>query len=1449
MASDGTIKIKTELDSSSAQVAMSKLGNVAKKGLKSVAISAIAVKSAIAGISLFAVKTGLEFESAFAGVKKTVDATDQELQGFRDEIRGMAKDIPQTASSIAGVAEAAGQLGIKNKNLIEFTRVMSDLGVATNMSSTEAATSLARLANITQMPQEKFSNLGSTIVALGNNLATTESEITEMGLRLAGAGSQVGMTEAQILGLAGAISSVGIEADAGGSAVSTVMAKMQLAVEKGGESLDQFAEVAGMSASEFQQAFRDDAAQAIVAFVTGLGTMEERGQSAIATLDGMEITEIRQRDALLRLSGAGDVLSESLDIATQAWSDNNALTNEAEQRYQTLESRLQILKNNVADFGISIYDSLRDPLKNTVEDSIGYVQRLHDAFNKGGLSGVVKELGGVFEDVADNIAGTSKAAAGIVTPIKNITKAGGELAKSVLPPLAKGFKLLAENMDIVLPLLASGVTALKGYSVAEKTLSVVSSLSESFKAASAAAERYSIQLEAASYTGRTYDEVLTIGQAAVGLMTGKVTLAAAAQTAWNTVLNANPIGVAITAVAALTAGLAALDAVIGDSIEETYRLSKSQRDSLEALNEHTEALDDQRLAREESVASIDREYSGYESLLLELQSITDANGQVTEGYEDRAKVITGQLSDALGTEISMQDGVIQKYDETIGAIKELIVQKKAEALISSMQDDMAQAYDNSRKAMEEYKNAQKALEEQQRKVIEAEEAYIKGGPKHKQALDQAKEDQEELEKALQNSKTAMEELASEVNNYDAVIDARASGDIAQIEEAMNALVTSYRSFSEEALRTSEETRKEMYGQANAYVEDMRLVQEGSVAVAESVYQDMARAASNSIQEFNKLPGGIAQGIQEIGPEAGAAMLAALSQADLDGKLDAEGQQSLKALTEQFALIAPQTAEELSKVPPEAVAALIAGNMKGELSAEAKGAVEGMLKEFDGMDEETQATFANVIYGALEGLEGFEQIADPAKEGVTAFLETLIEELAVHSPSRAVQEIFANVWPGASEGLGEGQEDLSEKGKGVIEGFLTSIGGEELFERVKGIGSNIMSFLGIGIDSQKGSVDGTAKGISDSLNVNLGSADTQATGSQKAQEYNSGIGSQKEAIDTTSEVISDSSNTIFGSADTQGTGSRKAQEYDQGINSQKGIIDLDSKTISDSSNTILGSADTWGTGSRKGAEYDRGLGSRSGAINATSVGLSNIANTGMGTADTGATGSQQGAEYAEGVGSQTDNANAQGESLSSEANTGASSADGYGPGSDFGSGFVRGIGAWLGDAAAAAASLASRAYNALRRTLDEHSPSRKSKKSGKNFDLGLAGGIEDNAIYAVSAAEGLAEDALGALDMSQARDKIKSIDIPEAMSRVYMAVEDRKERIAARMSSGIAAKENAEWGERARDTDVHLSDEDIRKLAREFARVASASMANELEGMGMYANDRELFRMVREAGRR
>ena len=234
----------------------------------------------ILGVGAGALKLAMDFESSFAGVQKTVTATEAEFavlsQGFRD----MAKEIPVSVNALNRIGEAAGQLGIETDNILGFTRVMADLGVTTNLSAEEAATALARFANITQMSQGDFDRLGSTVVALGNNLATTEAEIVEFGLRIAGAGVQIGLSEAQILAVGGALSSLGIKAEAGGTAISKVMIDMALAVEQGGAKLTAFAGAADMSAAEFKQAFETDAASALVAFVEGLGSAEARGTRA-----------------------------------------------------------------------------------------------------------------------------------------------------------------------------------------------------------------------------------------------------------------------------------------------------------------------------------------------------------------------------------------------------------------------------------------------------------------------------------------------------------------------------------------------------------------------------------------------------------------------------------------------------------------------------------------------------------------------------------------------------------------------------------------------------------------------------------------------------------------------------------------------------------------------------------------------------------------------------------------------------------------------------------------------------------------------------------------------------------------------------------------------------------------------------------------------------------------
>lgn len=319
-----------------------------------------------------AVNSAIQFESAFAGVRKTVDATEEEFAKLEQGIKDMAKTMPQSASDIAGVAEAAGQLGIQTDSILDFTKTMIMLGDATNLSSEEAATQLARFANIVQMSQDNFDRLGSSVVALGNNLATTEAEIVAMGMRLAGAGNQIGLTEAQIMSFAGALSSVGIEAEAGGTAFSKVMIELQSAVENGGKTLEDFANVANMTSEQFAKAFKEDAAGAIVAFISGLNDTERLGKSTLGVIESLGMTEIRLRDTLLRAAGAGDLLSQSLEIGTTAWEENNALANEAEQRYATMASRLAMLKNRLNDVAMQVGDILMPYF----EDFVGVLENL-----------------------------------------------------------------------------------------------------------------------------------------------------------------------------------------------------------------------------------------------------------------------------------------------------------------------------------------------------------------------------------------------------------------------------------------------------------------------------------------------------------------------------------------------------------------------------------------------------------------------------------------------------------------------------------------------------------------------------------------------------------------------------------------------------------------------------------------------------------------------------------------------------------------------------------------------------------------------------------------------------------------------------------------------------------------------------------------------------------------
>lgn len=299
-------------------------------------------------------KAAIEWETAFTGVRKTVDGSDKEIAALEGELRQLARTLPATHQEIAAVAEAAGQLGIKRADIAAFTKTMVDLGETTNLTAENAASELAKFMNIMGTSASDVDRLGSALVALGNDGASTEADILSMGLRIAGAGKQIGLTESQVLGFASALSSVGIEAEAGGSSMSTVMIKIAAAVNKGGEAVSTFSEIAGLSADQFSEKFRTDAAGAIILFIQGLGKMQKAGGDVFGVLEDLGLSEIRVRDAMLRAGSASDMFTKSLQVGSSAWAENQALTDEANKRYDTAASKLQVAGNVIKDTLIDI---------------------------------------------------------------------------------------------------------------------------------------------------------------------------------------------------------------------------------------------------------------------------------------------------------------------------------------------------------------------------------------------------------------------------------------------------------------------------------------------------------------------------------------------------------------------------------------------------------------------------------------------------------------------------------------------------------------------------------------------------------------------------------------------------------------------------------------------------------------------------------------------------------------------------------------------------------------------------------------------------------------------------------------------------------------------------------------------------------------------------------------
>ena len=432
------------------------------------------------------------WEEAFAQVRKTVnDASEKEFKQLDKDIMNMSKKIPESATLIAETMGLAAQLGVAKKNLSGFTEVAIQMGVATNMSVEDASQAMARFANVTGMEQtnKNFRKLGSTIVNLGNNLATQEDEISNYMLRLSGTGRTVGMAEQNIIALGAAMSSLGITAESGGSAMSKVMQKINNAVMDGGDKLQQFAEVAGVSATDFSELWKNDPYQALLIFEKGIKQVIDTGGNAKETLVDLGIKELRETDAVLRLANGYNVMADAQGYANEGWEKGTALSDEASERYKTLGSQIQLFKNQLFATGRTIGEALAPHLIKLMDVTTKLLKKIEGASDRtkvmiASIAGIALVLGpllftaslfvGVLHQasLALGIFSTSAKAGGVALKITDkfvkLSRIGFKdfgrilltVAKSPLKLMSGGLKVLGAGLRFLLGPIGLTITAL-----------------------------------------------------------------------------------------------------------------------------------------------------------------------------------------------------------------------------------------------------------------------------------------------------------------------------------------------------------------------------------------------------------------------------------------------------------------------------------------------------------------------------------------------------------------------------------------------------------------------------------------------------------------------------------------------------------------------------------------------------------------------------------------------------------------------------------------------------------------------------------------------------------------------------------------------------------------------------------------------------------------------------
>ena len=952
---DGKVVIETDLDSSGIEKGLKKLGSITSKGMKAATVAVTGTTTALGGVAAAAVKVGSDFEAQMSRVQAISGATGKELEELRSQAVELGADTSFSASEAAQGMENLAAAGFETNEIMDAMPGLLDLAAASGedlASSSDIAASTLRGFGLAA------EDAGHVADVLAENANRTNSSVTETGEAMKYIAP---LARAAGISLEETAAAIGIMANAGiqGSQAGTTLRGALSRLSKPTADMLQAMNELGIEFYDSEGKMLSLADQVGMLKSAMEGMTDEQKNNYLVTLYGQEALS-----GMLALINEGPDSLASLTAAYEQC-DGSAQTAAATMQ-DNLKGAVEELSGSAESLGIVFYDSVAGSLKEAAQSATESANNITDAFNNGGLNSAIEAAGNEFanlataaasqapkmvdaavsfiqsfvqgivnnrgqlisaagdmasalasglaellpaqlqrpvEDAIDAISkslgsgGLKKAGKTAVNTLDNVIDIVGKLAKTVLPPLIDVLDFVGENLSLVAAAATTAFTAFKGYKVVSNAAKAAKALTATVKLLSAAEAANALQVLAAS-------GALTAKEVIVGVLTGKIKLATAAQMAWNAVMAANPIGLVITAVGALAAGLGIYALTTDDAADSTEELAQKHRENIEASQEAIKAIEDEAAARQKNIDASTAEIDNAEALWGELSKIVDENGKIKSGYEERAQYITGELADALGIEIGLVDGQITNYQELKGSIYDVIAAKKAEAALSTMESDyndakQEQAEITAKLATEydkllEKQSAVKEIEDQIAAVesqVQTEET-IQRTRELQDALDGANAELEEQEAAFEAANADMEYNQKKISDYDMLLEAAMSGSTEKINSALaeiqSGINTTLDAGSDAALTQAQSVGDTLLGILDVQKNGLADIEQSTIDSTANSMGIALNTMSGSAENMKAL-------LEGIGSEGCERLLTAMKNADLSGNLSQEAQSGMEAM--------------------------------------------------------------------------------------------------------------------------------------------------------------------------------------------------------------------------------------------------------------------------------------------------------------------------------------------------------------------------------------------------------------------------------------------------------------------------------------------------------------------------------------------------------------------------